>query len=391
MLSQKQKQKLIRDLDSMSSTRAPKTLRKKAQKLPMVVTVKTSPKRRVRAKNPFGDGKSDQSMRGISNVHGQRLDIPLKQPFYGSESLGRFNGSVAFTEIQLPINPGQAGVFPWLSQEAKLWEKYQFDKLEFEFRTTINEFSANALGRVILGVDFDASDPAPSTRSQAEISRPVTAQAPYFNQRLVLRKEDMDDVCGYHFVRPGSLPGQSDIKFYDVGVLNFGTDGNVNANEVGELWVHYAGTFKNQVLESTTAGPTNFSQSSFRDAAPVALTSTLTKISPLATADINGLGIVNAAGVFTVPPGNYLVSYMNQSTAATNMTAYQMAASGSLVNPAPSTQPTRTYAAGAVVTVDSGCSTFWYSPTLHGTLTFVVAVTGSGALGAQGNVVFTSI
>lgn len=206
---------------------------------------------------------SPKVMSGIGNVLGQDSTVPLQAPFSGSEPLGRFNGSATFTETQFPINPGQAGTFPWLSKEAQLWEKYEFDRLEFEFRTTINEFSTNAYGRVILGVDFDAADPPPATRLEAEQSRPVTAQAPYFNQLLRLRKADMSDVCKKHYVRPGNLPGGSDIKMYDIGNLNFGTDGNINANEVGELWVHYSGTFYEQILESTTTPPNNNSVSWF--------------------------------------------------------------------------------------------------------------------------------
>jgi len=215
MLSQKQKKDLIRELDSFASPPKKKSAPKKRSSRQTV----RQASRNLSQRGP-GRGIVGPSQRGISNVLGQRSDIPLKQPFNGSESLGRFNGSLNFTETQFAINPGQAVTFPWLSQEAKLWEKYEFDKLEFEFRTTINEFSANAFGRVILGVDYDASDPPPSSRSQAEISRPVTAQAPYFNQRLVLRKEDMHDTVRKHYVRPGNLPGSADIKMYDVGVLN---------------------------------------------------------------------------------------------------------------------------------------------------------------------------
>jgi hypothetical protein len=321
MLSQKQKNKLIRDLEAASTTAIPKKLRKKAQTVSLNIVDNRPVQSSRRKQKPVSvsmRGTVGPAQRGISNVLGQRTDIPLKQPFVGSESLGRFNGSIGFTETQFPINPGQAGTFPWLSQEAKLWEKYEFDKLEFEFRTTINEFSANALGRVILGVDFDASDPAPSNRSQAEISRPVTAQAPYYNQRLVLRKEDMGEVCKYHYVRPGVLPGQSDIKFYDVGVLNFGTDGNINANEVGELWVHYAGTFKNQILESTTTAPSNFSVAQFSQSG-AAITSGVSTNLPLATQDANGIQAVNTAGSIVLPPGNYLADVVVRLDAATNL------------------------------------------------------------------------
>jgi len=243
-------------------------------------------------------------------VKAVNLQDILTEPFSGSESLGRFNGSVAFASTQFPINPGQAGTFPVLSVKAKVWEKYKFDKLEFEFRTTINEFTANALGRVILGVDYDAEDPAPATRSQAENSRPVTAEAPYFGQLLRLKASDMHDVTKYHFIRPGALPGGADIRLYDVGNLNFSTDGNINANEVGELWVHYSGHFKNQILESATSAPTNTGVSVFASTGAEAAGATTVATTMLyATASTNPLQIVNTAGSMVPPAGNYLVSY----------------------------------------------------------------------------------
>jgi hypothetical protein len=347
-ISQKQKNALIRELDACSSPRkaAPKP-KKKAKK---------------RSQQPFGRGSVmngprnvvGPSQRGISNVLGQRTDIPLTQSFAGSESLGRFNGSVNFTETQFQINPGQAGTFPWLSQEAKLWEKYEFDKLDFEFRTTINEFSANAFGRVILGVDFDAADPPPSTRSQAEISRPVTAQAPYFNQLLRLRKSDMHDSVKRHYVRPGNLPGGADIKTYDVGTLNFGTDGNINANEVGELWVHYSGMFYNQVLESTSSAPMNNQVAVFSDSGTQSLASGSARTHALNTVVTNGLNAVNTAGSILLPAGNYLVYGSTTDVFGTSGTVMSsvIQQNGAVITGMGS--QTAAYAAAAVCTTWSG-------------------------------------
>lgn len=314
-ISQKQKNQLIRELDAISAGGRQPSKPKK--------NIKTSKK--SRGSQPSGrlglagQGSNRQPpMSGISNVLGQNSSIPMEQPFHGSESLGRFNGSVNFTETQFPINPGQAGTFPWLSKEALLWEKYEFDKLEFEFRTTINEFAANAYGRVILGVDYDAADPPPSSRSQAEISRPVTAQAPYFNQILRLRKSDMIEPLRRHYVRPGNVPGGADIKMYDIGNLNFGTDGNINASEVGELWVHYSGKFYTQILESTTTAPNNNQVASFVSSGNEAMTTAVPYTFLMPTVIANGINAVNTAGVITLPAGNYLVDGLVRVTDSSN-------------------------------------------------------------------------
>jgi hypothetical protein len=265
----------------------------------------------------------------------QDSQMPLEGRFSGSESLGSINGSVAFTETQFPINPGQAVMFPRESQEAKLWEMYEFDELAFEFRTAINQFATNAYGRVTVGVDFDASDPPPSTLSQAEISRPVAAGLPYESIFLRLRKKDMNGWMKRHFVRPGNLPGAADIKMYDIGVLNVGTQGNVNANAIGELWVHFRGRYFNQVLESTTAAPANNSVSVFNDAAPQAITSTVAFIHPLATSTQNGLNAVNTAGAIVFPPGNYAFAVSAADIVTTSATVVELQVlqnSGGLAN-----------------------------------------------------------
>jgi hypothetical protein len=326
--------------------------------------------------------------RGISNILGQNTQVPLEQTFAGSESLGRFNGSAAFTETQFPINPGQAGTFPWLSQEAKLWEKYEFDSLKFEFRTTINEFAANALGRVILGVDFDPADPPPSSRSQAEISRPVTAQAPYFNQMLTLRKQDMCDTLKKHYVRPGNLPGGADIKMYDIGNLNFGTDGNVVANEVGELWVHYTGRFFVQVLESVSTAPNNNQVAIFQSSGSEVLTSNVAKTLALATNITNGIGAVNTAGSIVLPEGNYLVDAFSTQVSTVGITSDLTSLEVSAV-PVVQTPQSFAVAAGALDLASS--MSWWFQSTGANPLSLVVAVTSTGTITTSGFMRITAI
>lgn len=386
-LSQKQKNALIRDLDMLSTPghkiAMPKKQKQKQSQRPGRQSGLGAGQKPYGARAVVGPGQ-----RGISNVLGQNTQIPLEQPFAGSESLGRFNGSATFTETQFPINPGQAGTFLWLSQEAKLWEKYEFDSLQFEFRTTINEFSSNALGRVILGVDFDASDPPPSSRSQAEISRPVTAQAPYFNQKLTLRKQDMCDTMKRRYVRPGNLPGGSDIKMYDVGNLNFGTDGNINSNEVGELWVHYSGRFFDQVLESVTTPPINYQVALFQSNGLEAQVSGVPKTLALATAVANGIGAVNTAGSIVLPEGNYLVDYVNSMQAATNGTSFSVALD---VNGGGVVSSTFAAASTALVTAYTGSGSWWYQSNGTSALTLVSNITGTGAVSATGTLRITSV
>lgn len=356
-ISKKQKNALIRELDSFARAGRPTS---KLQALP-------KPKQRKQKNRQGGSNLGSSKMvsagTGIHVV--QDSSVPLSATFSGSESLGSVNGSSAFTETQFPINPGQAVTFPRLSQEAKLWDLFEFEELAFEFRTSINQFATNAFGRVTVGVDYDAGDPAPSTLSQAEISRPVAAGLPYDSIVLRLRKSDMNGWMKRHFVRPGNLPGSADIKMFDIGVLNFGTSGNVNSNVIGELWVHFRGRFYNQVLESTATAPKNYSMSMFSSVGNEASTSTVPHTMLFATAAANGLGAVNTTGSILLPAGNYLVGYSVVS-ADTSQDLSELVAD--LQTNVDSAGFASVYAVGNVPTLLGGGSTTWFDAQLTGSV-----------------------
>jgi len=272
-------------------------------------------------------------MTGISRSNAQfEMDVK-EQTFSVSESLGAVYGSQVFAALQYPINPGQAITFPVLSADALHWEKYRFRKLEFEFRTTINEFATNAYGRVVLSVDYDATDPPPVNLTQAENSRPVSAQVPYTNFVVGLKPSDMHDVMRWKYVRSGSVPGNADIRLYDIGNLNLCAVGNINSNQVGELWVHADGEFKNQVIESTSVPPTNYTVTSFYDNTNIVVTSGVPVTFQLAAMRANGIGVNITAGTMTLPVGNYVATYWaNISTTGTITTSeLQLVVGGSPV------------------------------------------------------------
>jgi len=67
--------------------------------------------------------------------------------------------------------------------------------------------------------------------------------------------------------------------------------------------------FHNQVLESISTFPANFSVSQFQDSVPTSLTTTVAKNLPLASAGPNGLKVVNTSGSLVPPAGNYLLTF----------------------------------------------------------------------------------
>jgi len=67
-------------------------------------------------------------------------------------------------------------------------------------------------------------------------------------------------------------------------------------------------SFSVPVLESSTTAPINNRVAEFVGTAQTAAATTVAQVQPLATSVTNGLQVVNSAGSFTLPVGNYLVS-----------------------------------------------------------------------------------
>lgn len=141
-----------------------------------------------------------------------------------------------FTAQQLAINPGLAATFPWLSQIAPRFEKYQFKKLKFLYET---EAATSLGGSVILTVDYDASDAAPTSKVQAMSYENAVRSPPWEESTHTSRQMDLSNQKGY-FVRSNAIPASTDIKLYDTGNL-FVCSQNVSvaSSLLGELYVEY--------------------------------------------------------------------------------------------------------------------------------------------------------
>jgi len=169
----------------------------------------------------------------------------------------------------------------------------------------------------MMSVDFDASDPPPATKQQIEDTDPRVDGMPCENIRLPLRSQDMHSLCRELYVRPGGLPGSSDIKTYDAGNFNIATQGCQNNSEIGELRVRYNVTFSVPVLDSTTTVSPNRNVSIFANAVSQGFAAGVPEIASLATTLINGIGATSVGGSVTLPAGNYLAdwSWVHQDSA----------------------------------------------------------------------------
>jgi len=300
-------------------------------------------------------------------------------------------GSVAFAVTSYAINPGNATTFPWLSQQAKQWEKYHFNYLQFYYKRVVSEFATNGTtGKVMMNVDFDANDPPPSTKQQIEDSDPRVDGMPCENISLPLRANQLHSLTPMLYVRSAGLPGNADIKTFDAGNFNLATQGNQNTSEIGELRVKYSVSFVNPVLEATTVAPRNYNVSSYRTAS-TSLTSTLGAIVANGTEMANGIGTVNAAGFITLPAGNYLITASTKFTFGGLATQVSMNIQKNGVSLLTTANPQLTFVSGQL-TVASLTEVGYISSNGTDTVAVRVVATFSTSTGdVTGNIVIQSV
>jgi len=172
----------------------------------------------------------------IASSQAQRGDLRIRVQHreYVQDVAGASSGAYGVT--QLNINPGLPTLFPWLSQLAGLFESYQFRSLKFQYKTQTN--LTNGQGKALLSADWDVLDPAPTSKQAQLQERSMAEGAVWENFELNCDRQDLDKFGVQRFVRQGSVTN-SDLKTYDVGMLNLGTSGLSTSSAVGELYVEY--------------------------------------------------------------------------------------------------------------------------------------------------------
>lgn len=149
------------------------------------------------------------------------------------EFVSDINGSVGFAVTAIALNPGLNGSFPWLSRIAANFESYRFRKLCISFST---ESATTATGTVILAVDYDPADSAPTSKTQVLSYRGTVRSSPWSPSCHDSLPEDLNKRKSY-YTRAGTV--NADLALYDVGNLYVCTQGMAGATLVGEIWIDY--------------------------------------------------------------------------------------------------------------------------------------------------------
>jgi len=148
------------------------------------------------------------------------------------------------------INPANDAVFPWLSPIALRYETYKFHKLDFRYETMV---STSTGGAIFMAVDYDATDPAPTSK-QNFLSYKSAVRGPVWQAiRHVCDPKDLHKIPQRNTLNQAPPPGQ-DPRLYNVGNL-FTAYESVSPASNGELWVDYDVEFQTPQMTSDT-GPT---------------------------------------------------------------------------------------------------------------------------------------
>ena len=111
---------------------------------------------RVPAAQQVIDSHKKPSVTTLSNG-----DIRIRHREFITDLIGSESFSVVSS---YPIQPGMSSSFPWLSRLAANFESYKFESLSYHVTTMSSTATRGTLG---VAIDYDASDPAPTTKVQA--------------------------------------------------------------------------------------------------------------------------------------------------------------------------------------------------------------------------------
>jgi len=297
-------------------------------------------------------------------------------------------GSTTFTNISIPINPGLRGSFPWLSNVSRGYSSYRVLGMVYEFKSTSSDYvTGGAMGSVIMGTDYDVSDPAWTSKLEMENAQYSNSAKPSEDQLHPIECDPRLSSIDVFDVRHVDIPSGKDGRFYDLGNFQIATVGlPTSSGNIGELWVSYEIALFKPILNDTAGAlfdhfdlGTSVSTSAYLGTnATASSTSTL--------------GGSTAGSIYSFPAhiasGRYLIraSWIGASTSLT--TAMTYGCSGGAVYSYKSGQNRWIQTAGATAVIQfaeytieissSPCTFTFASATLPGTLSacelFVIAL-----------------
>jgi hypothetical protein len=150
------------------------------------------------------------------------------------------NGSSLFTNTSRYLSPTD-NTFPWLSQVAKLYTKYRFRQLLFEYRSMSSEYSSQiGLGTVVMAPIYNPDQPDFATKQQMEAASHAVSFKPSNSAFCGVECARKDNNFSWYNVRLTDMERTPLTDFAHMNIAIAGLPNNVASGTVmGELWVHY--------------------------------------------------------------------------------------------------------------------------------------------------------
>lgn len=169
------------------------------------------------------------------------------------EYLGPITSTTNYTLHTYEINPGIQATFPFLSQFAKLFQEYVFNRLTFYVRPRTTTAATGGIFQCFLS---NIKMPAPANLTDM-MTISGAKEAPVWDPKpMRISKEDLQLDGPTRNIRTGALGSEEDAGLYDPGRYFYATQGatsGVDNNAVaGDLFVTYDVTLLNPTpLEAT--------------------------------------------------------------------------------------------------------------------------------------------
>lgn len=163
------------------------------------------------------------------------------------------SGNGSFNLYQFALNPGDPSTFPWLSRIARLYQKFKFEQLIFEFRSNTSDYAASGpLGSVIFAPVYNVLADIPQSKQQLEAYSHAISTKPSNSLMAGVECDPREDNIKWYYVRS---PVATPTQFTDPGIMFYATNGLPSTTVVGmgEIWVHYTVKFDEPILTTSQA------------------------------------------------------------------------------------------------------------------------------------------
>lgn len=183
-----------------------------------------------------------QQVPTINNTHGDDGAVRIVHREYIGDVVS--TGSGFNMQYVLPIQPGNAGTFPWLSQIAGSFTQYQLEGMMFNFVSTSGALSTTqSLGEIIMAVNYNVSEADFTNKQQMLNEIMAVSKVPSEDAAVGVECDPQQTPMAHLLIREGAVPSGDNKKFYDIGTFYLATQGQAAAGTLGELWVTYQVAF----------------------------------------------------------------------------------------------------------------------------------------------------